>query len=138
MSTTAGNHPESRSLVGLFADLWRETSTLVRQEAELAKAEITEKVTRVESGALSLALGAVILFAGLLALLAAATVALAQVLPPESAQWLAPLIIGAVVVAVGAVLLAHGRSQLKADSLKPSRTARSLNRDAELAREHVR
>ena len=42
--------PEGRSLIALFSDLWRETSTLVHKEAELAKAEMSEKVSQVGSG----------------------------------------------------------------------------------------
>ncbi|MBV9280670.1 MAG: phage holin family protein, partial [Chloroflexi bacterium] len=38
---------EDRSLGELFAELSRETTTLVRQEVELAKTEMTQKATRV-------------------------------------------------------------------------------------------
>jgi uncharacterized integral membrane protein len=137
-STTAGNHAGGRSLIGLFSDLWRETSTLVREEAELARAEISEKVSQVETAVTSLAVGAAVLFAGLLVLLFAAVAALAQVLPPDSAVWLAPLIVGIIVAALGAILLAKGRHDLRAGSLKPTRSAQSLSRDAEFAREHLR
>ncbi len=137
-TTTAGSHAGGRSLIGLFSDLWRETSTLVREEAELARAEISEKVEQMESAIASLAIGAAVLFAGVLVLLFAAVAALAEVLPPDSAAWLSPLIIGLVVVAIGAVVLAKGRSSLRASSLKPDRTTRSLRRDAALAREHMR
>ena len=41
---------EGRTLMGLFADLWRETHTLVRDEAQLAKAELSEKVSRLPPG----------------------------------------------------------------------------------------
>lgn len=137
-TTSAGTHSGGRSLIGLFSDLWRETSTLVREEAQLARAEISEKVTQVESAAVSLAVGGAILFAGVLVLLFAAVAGLAQVLPPDSAAWLSPLIVGMIVVVVGAIMLAKGRANLRASSLKPTRTANSLSRDAELARGHLR
>lgn len=137
-TTTLRNHPEGRTLASLFSDLWRETSTLLRDEAELARAEISEKVTRVETGVASVAIGAAVLFAGVLLLLASATIALARVLPPESAAWLAPLIVGVVVAAIGAIALASGRRELKAEKLKPAHTTRSLRRDADLAREHLK
>ena len=39
MDTTAPRMPtEDRTLVGLFSDLWRETTRLIHAEAELAKA----------------------------------------------------------------------------------------------------
>ncbi|HYD57217.1 MAG TPA: phage holin family protein [Burkholderiales bacterium] len=129
---------QERSLVGLFSDLWRETATLLRDEAELAKAEITEKVTQVQTAAVELAAGALVLYAGFLVLLAAAAMGLAQVLPEEMAPWLAPLIIGVVVSAAGVVLLLVGRNKVKAGSLTPERTMHSLRKDAALAKGHVR
>jgi hypothetical protein len=137
-ATSPDTRPQGRSLIGLFSDLWRETSTLVREEAELAKAEITEKVSQVETGIASLAVGGAVLFAGLLVLLQAAIGALDVVLSTETAPWLSPLIVGAVVVIIGFVLLARGRNKLKKDAMRPSRTARSLRRDTELAREYLR
>ena len=125
-----------RSLIGLFSDLWRETATLVRDEAELAKAEISERVTQVQSAAVELAAGALILYAGFLVLLFAAAAGLAQFLPEEHAEWLAPLIIGLIVAIAGAILLMVGRNKIKARSLAPERTMRSLRRDADMAREH--
>ena len=132
------NANEQRSLVGLFSDLWRETATLVRDEAELAKAEITEKVTQVQTAAVELAAGAAVLYAGFLVLLAAAAIGLAQVLPEEMAPWLAPLIVGLVVAGAGVVLLVIGRNKIKAGNLAPERTIDSLRRDADLAKEHAR
>lgn len=125
-----------RSLIGLFSDLWRETATLVRDEAELAKAEISEKVTQVQSAAVELAAGALILYAGFLVLLFAAAAGLAQLLPEEHRNWLAPLIVGLVVAIVGGILLMVGRNKVKSQNLAPERTMRSLRRDADMAREH--
>jgi hypothetical protein len=138
MDTTSRSHTGGRSLIGLFSDLWRETSTLVREEAELAKAEISEKVSRVETGIGALAIGGAIVFGGFLVLLAAAVNALHLVLPPEYAAWLAPLIIGTVVLITGLAVLAKAREELQARNLKPSRTMQSLRTDAALAKEHLR
>lgn len=129
---------DNRSLTGLFADLWRETSTLVHEEAELAKAEIYEKATQVGTGVASIGAGAAILFAGFIVLLIAASNALALFLPPEHASWLAPLIIGVAVMLIGYVALSMGRSDLSASNLKPSRTIESLRQDTQLVKEHVR
>lgn len=129
---------QGRSLMGLFTDLWRESSTLVREEAELAKAELSAKVSEVQSGFASLALGGAILFAGFLVLLAAAVAGLAQLLPPENAAWLSPLLVGLVVALVGAMLIAKARRELKASRLKPSHSLASLRRDSQLAKEHLR
>jgi hypothetical protein len=62
---------------------------------------------------------------------------LALALPEEQAPWLAPLIVGGVVLFAGGLLLATGRNRLKSRNLKPSRLARSVRRDAEVVKEHI-
>ena len=130
--------PQERSLLSLFSDLWRETTTLVHEEAELAKAELSEKVSQVTTGAGEIAAGGAILFAGFIVLLFAAVGALQLMLDTEHAIWLAPLIVGLVVMIIGYIALARGKKQMKAESLAPQRTLESLKRDARLAKEHVK
>ena len=67
--TSRTDVPERRTLIGLFSDLWRETSALFRAEAELAKAELSEKVTQIQTAIISLAVGGAILLAAILFLL---------------------------------------------------------------------
>jgi hypothetical protein len=126
-----------RSLGTLLSDLWRETTTLVHDEAELAKADVSEKLSQALTGVGAIATAGAILFGGFMMLLLAAAAGLWMVLPPEYAPWLAPLIVGAVVVVIGLIALAAGRSKLKLENLKPSRSIESLRRDRELAREHM-
>ena len=128
---------ENRSIISLFSDLFRETSTLVHQEAELAKAEISEKVSEVGKGIAALAVGGMIIFAGFIVLLFAASNGLALMLPPEHADWLAPLIVGLAVIVLGFVALAMGKHELSSTNLTPSRTMDSLRRDTQLVKEHV-
>jgi len=128
---------ETRSLVALFSDLFRETSTLVHQEAQLAKAEMSEKVSEVGKGIAAIAIGGAITFAGFIVLLIAASNGLAMMLPEEHANWLAPLIVGLAVMVLGFIALAMGKHELSASNLEPSRTLESLRRDGELVKEHV-
>ncbi|HEY4470096.1 MAG TPA: phage holin family protein, partial [Stellaceae bacterium] len=107
-----------RPVAALLSDLAGETSTLVRQEIALFKAELSEKLTGMGVGAAAVAAGGVIAFSGWLALVAAAIIGLSYVLAP----WLSALIIGAVVMALGAGLALFGKSRLKADALVPHRT----------------
>jgi hypothetical protein len=132
-----GRPQEGRSLIALFSDLWRETSTLVHKEAELAKAELSEKVSQVSNGLAELAVGGLIVFAGFIILLMAASNGLAHVLPEEHADWLAPLIVGLVVTAFGVAAVLRGRSNIKPDSLAPERTLESLRQDAQMVKGHV-
>ena len=138
MASYPNTQAQSRSLVGLFSDLFRETSTLVHEEAQLAKAEISEKVSQLGTGVAAIAAGGAILFAGFIVLLFAAVNALAMFLPPEHAAWLAPLIIGLIVMIAGYISLSKGRKEFKAESLKPSRTMESLRRDTQLVKEHLK
>lgn len=139
METTASpGARDGRTLFGLITDLWRETSTLLREEVELAKAELSEKASHAGSGIASIATGGAVLFAGFLMLLFAASAGLARALPPEHAAWLAPLIVGAVVALIGYIMLAAGRRRLRAGELKPTHTLTSLRRDGRLVKEHIR
>jgi len=126
-----------RPLAGLFSDLWRETTTLVHDEVELAKADISDKVAQAGRGVGAVATGGAVLFAGFIVLLFAAVGALEMVLPPEQAPWLAPLIVGAVVTIIGAVALSSGKKKLQAENLKPTRSIDSLRRDRDVAKEHL-
>jgi hypothetical protein len=128
---------EGRSLIALFSDLWRETSTLVHKEAELAKAEMSEKVSQVSTGLAELAIGGLIVFAGFIVLLIALSNGLAHVLPEEQADWLAPLIVGAVVMVFGFIALMRGKSNVKPESMAPERTMESLRRDAQMVKGHA-
>lgn len=135
--TSANTRDGRRPLVGLFSEVWRDSATLIRKEAELAKTEIAEKMAQAGTGVASIAVGGVICFAGFLLVLLAAVGALAMALPEEYAPWLAPLIVGIAVLAAGAALLLIGRSKLKNGNFKPTRTARSVRRDTEVVKEHL-
>ena len=141
MDTNAARMPEERrTLIGLFSDLWRETSRLIHAEVELASVEISEKVSDLGTGLVAMLIGGAVLFAGFLVLLFAAVAGIYLLLQAqtEHALWAAPAIVGGAVVIAGAIAIAKGRSELKAASLKPERTLNSLQRDAQLVREHIR
>lgn len=124
---------EDKSLTKLISDLARDTSTLVRKEVQLAKAEISEKVSQLRSGIVQVAVGGFVAFAGFLFLLLAATYALTAVVP----DWAAALIVGGVVVVVGLIMVMQGSSNLKAENLTPTRTADSLRKDKDFAKEQM-
>ena len=117
----------------LLSDLARETGTLVSQEIALFKAELQEKLGRLGGGVGALAAGGMIAFSGWLVLLAAAVLGLSHVVAP----WLAALIVGLVVLAIGGGLLLFGKSRVKADALVPERTLHSLREDQAWIREQV-
>ena len=126
---------QERSLGELFADLTRETSTLVRQEVNLAKTEMTQKAGRVGKDVGFLAIGGAIAYAGLLAILAAIIIALADLGLP---WWLSALLVGLVVAAIGYFLIQRGRNALKQEDLAPTQTIETLKEDAEWMKEQTR
>lgn len=124
---------QDRSLGSLFADLTQETTGLVRQEVDLAKAEISEKASQVGSAIALLAVGGALALAGFLVLLQAVVVALSNVMEP----WLASLIVGGVVTLIGIILMLKGRRDLAAQNLAPRRTIESVQEDARVAGERL-
>ncbi|HEX2238954.1 MAG TPA: phage holin family protein [Gammaproteobacteria bacterium] len=125
---------EDRSLGELFRDLTQGLSALVTDEVNLAKAEISEKVSQFSTGMVSLGIAAVVLLAGLIILLEAAVYGIALVLP----LWAAALITGGSVFIIGLILLLVARSKLKPRNLIPARTAESLSRDKAVAQEELK
>jgi len=118
---------DERSIGELFAELSRETSVLVRKEMELATTEMTAKVKTAGTHAAIVAAGGALVHAGLLVLLAAIVIALAQLgVPP----WLSALIVAAVVMVMGYVLVTTGIGKMRATSLAPTQTMESLKETA--------
>lgn len=126
---------ESRSLGELFGDLSREISTLVRDEVTLAKAEMTQKATKVGKNAGILAAGGALAYAGLLALLAAAILGLMAL---GLAAWLSALVVGLVAAIVGGVLAMAGLKSIRKVDPMPQETARTLKEDEEWAKSMMR
>lgn len=125
---------DDRTLGDLFADLTKETSVLVRQEVALAKAELTQKASRVGRDIGFLAVGGLVLYAGLLAIIAALIIILGTVGVP---WWLSALLVGLVVVAIGGFLVQRGLQALKKEDLAPKQTIQTIKEDAEWIKEQV-
>ena len=124
---------EAPSLGSLFGDLTRDMSRLVRQEVNLATTEMSHKASRVGREVAFLAVGSLIAYAGLLALIAAAIFLLAEVMP----WWVAALVVGIAVAAIGAVLVMRGLKALKEAQLAPKETIQTLKDDVAWAKEQV-
>ena len=125
---------DERSLGDLFSDLSRETTTLVRQEVQLAKAELTQSATEAARGIGMLVAGGAVAYAGLLFLLLAIVFGLIQA---GWDAWVSALVVGLVVVAIGAILVLRARESLKPANLAPRRTVETLKEDQEWAKEQI-
>ncbi|VTU38495.1 hypothetical protein H6CHR_05234 [Variovorax sp. PBL-H6] len=128
---------DTESVSGLVSELWRHSTTLVQEEVELAKAEMSEKTTHAAVSIGAIAIGGAVLFAGFIVLLQAAVNALAPLLPPDIAGWLAPAIVGLVVIVIGFIMVSGGIKALDMKKLAPRRTMDSLRRDTNMVKEHV-
>lgn len=127
-----------RPVGALLGDLTQQLTLLISNEFALAKAEAGEKVSRLVSDVAAVAIGGAIAFAGFIVLLLAAVAGLAEVLPPNMALWLSPLIVGVVVIIVGYALLQGGISRARRHDLALSRTTESMIRNKEFAQDTLR
>jgi hypothetical protein len=125
---------DERSLGELFGDLTREITTLVRQEATLAKTEIGQKAARVGKDVGMLAAGGAVAYAGLLALIAAV---IALLVEAGMTWWGSALLVGVVVAAIGGFLVWRGLDALKHEDLAPRETVETIKEDATWARRQV-
>ena len=125
-----------RPIGDLLKQLSQETTTLVKQELDLAKAEMAQKGKHAGAGAGFIGGGALFglgmfgaLTASLIALLATAI----------GHVWLAALIVAAVYGAVGGVLALRGKDKIQeAAPAGPEQTVETVKEDVEWARTQTR
>lgn len=120
----------SASVGDLISGVAADFSTLMRQELELAKAEVKAEAAKAGKGAGMLG-GAGL--AGYFALLFA-SIALMYLINLALPLGWAALIVAALWAAVAAVLAVQGRTRLKAVSPAPTQTAETLKEDAQWAK----
>jgi drug/metabolite transporter (DMT)-like permease len=118
---------DNRSLTELLAELSSETSRLVRKEVELATTEMTAKARVAGAHVGIAATGGALLHAGLLVILAAIVIGLAQL---GVTPWLSALIVAVATMAIGYVLVNKGVSALRGTSVVPTQAIDSLKEDA--------
>lgn len=126
---------DDRSLGDLIGKLAEQVSTLVRQEIDLARTEISGKVSNAGRNLAQIGAGGAVAYAGFLALVYAAITLLASA---GLDLWLSALVVGLVLAAAGGLLIQNGRKQIGDMSMAPERTIRTLKEDAEWASEQRR
>jgi drug/metabolite transporter (DMT)-like permease len=118
---------DDRSLGDLLSELSRETSTLVRKEIELATTETSAKLKVAAGHAGVAAAGGALVHAGLLVLLAAVVIGLAQL---GITPWLSALIVGVLTMAVGYLLVNTGLGNLRRTRVTPTQTLETMKETA--------
>jgi len=112
----------------LMKDLSRDMSTLVRQEIELAKAEVGQKVRSLRTGAVMLGAAAGAGLVALAGLIAFVILVLAVALP----AWAAALIVFGVSVLAAGMLAKRGAAKLaEATPPVPEQTIETVKEDVE-------
>lgn len=126
---------DDRSLGQLFGDLSRQLGTLVQKEIELAKTEMTTRVTTVGRDAAMLGAGGALAYGALLIGLVAVALLLVEL---GLSPWLSFLLVALVVGVIAALLIQRGRAELQKADLAPRATIETLKEDAEWAKQQVK
>ena len=127
----ADTHAQRERPIGeLVKELAGQTSTLVRQELQLAQAEVTSRGKLAGRGAGMLAAAAVAALLALIALTACLIVALDTAVP----LWLAALIVTLFWAVIGAVLATRGRTELQQATPPVPKTVETVKEDIQWAK----
>ena len=132
---TAPPQPSEPSTGQLISDLTNQISRLVRDEARLAQAEVTQKAKRLGIGAGLFGGAGLFAFFGLAALITTAILALSLVLP----AWLSALIVALVLFAVAGVFALVGKKDVQKGSPPlPTEAIASTKTDIQTVKESAK
>jgi hypothetical protein len=112
----------------LFGELTRETGTLIRQQMELARLELSQRVSRLGRGLTRVVIGGALATGGLLAIVAGIVLAVTALGVPA---WVSALAVGAVLALVGYLLAQQAISTMSREELAPQATIETLKENAE-------
>lgn len=124
---------QDRSIGELFGQLSQDMTLLVRQEVQLARTEMSDKLSRLAANLISVAAGGFVAYLGGLALVAAVILALRDLANISLA--VSALIVGAVLTVIGWVMLQRGVKEMKRVDFAPRRTVETLKDDVQWAKE---
>jgi Na+/melibiose symporter-like transporter len=130
MATTERN----QSIVDLLASVIRDVTGLFQSEIRLVRSEISEKVSDVSTSVTMIAAGGLVLFVAIIFLLLSLVRWLAVAGIPD--QW-GYLIVGVVVLVIGAIVLMTGIQQIRGTSMVPDRALRQAREDLATVKEHL-
>jgi len=123
--------PSKTSIFGLIVDLKDETKTFIKEEVQLAKAEISENISHMGRNAVGLAIGGFVAYAGLIVFLAGLGLLIGFAfeklgLQPALAAFIGFAIIGLVVAGIGYAFIAEALKSFSHSSMKPEKTIETL------------
>jgi hypothetical protein len=126
---------QERSIGELFGQLSQDMTMLVRQEVQLARAEMSEKLSRLTANLVSVIAGGFVAYVGALALVAALILGLNDL--ASISPWVSALIVGAVLAIAGYAMLRRGLGELKRVDLAPRRTVENIKDDVQAIKDDV-
>jgi xanthine/uracil permease len=130
--------PPTTGLPALLRDLRDETTTLLRQEVALAKAELKENASKMGSHAAQIAIGGFVAYAGVIVLLIGLGLLISSLLiragmSADLAQWLAPTVVGLIVALIGWMLVSRAKKAMAGDDLAPRKTIETMRENKDWA-----
>jgi hypothetical protein len=126
---------QERSIGELFGQLTQDMTLLVRQEVQLARTEMSEKLSRLTGNLVSVVGGGLVAYVGALALVAALILALNDL--AGISPWVSALLVGAVLAIAGYVMLQRGLTELKRVDIAPRRTVENIKDDVQAIKDDV-
>jgi Putative Actinobacterial Holin-X, holin superfamily III len=126
---------QERGIGELFGQLSQDMTMLVRQEVQLARAEMSEKLSRLTANLVSVVAGGFVAYLGGLALVAALILGLNDL--ANISPWVSALIVGAVLAIAGYAMLRRGLDELKRVDIAPRRTVENIRDDVQAIKDDV-
>lgn len=124
---------EQPSLGELFSQLAEQTGRLIRQEAALVQAELTNKATVAGKNVGFLAAGAFVGYAAAMTLIAALVIGLSYLIP----LWAAALLVGVILAGAAFIMISSALSELKRTDWAPRESIESIKEDAQWLKNQV-
>ena len=117
-----------RSVAELFTDLSQQLSTLFRQEALLARTEVTQRLQALARDAVVIGIGAALGLAALMAGTAAIVLLLVQL---NLAPWIAAVLTAALLAIVAGVLVQARLAAMRKRTVVPVETVETIKETAQ-------
>lgn len=123
-----------RSVPEVLEDIATNLAQIIQAEFRLAKVELQQGTEKLARPGATLGAGVALAFYGLGFLLLAAVYALSLVM----AGWLAALIVGSVLAVLAGILISAGKQKLKWRNFTPDKTIRTLQENAQWAKQQIK
>ena len=129
------NSEAERSIPTLVSDVFGQLAKLISNEFDLAKAELSDKVSQAGRASAMIGVGALLMLPALVMLLFAVA---AGLMHAGLSDPIAYLLTGFAAAAIAGSLIAVGAKKLSGDAMKPKIMIEQLQRDKAAAQEMVR